>query len=216
MKNNAKLVHAIFVKDEEHCIEQMLDTVLPYVDESYILLDDRTTDNTKALAEARGCIVREFKFENFAKTKNTLLQWMNDKTDWIIGIAPDEKIDPGFGNMLGQLVAKLGPSPYDCVRFPRRHWEDLEMTKEYTLQNWYPDFQSRLLRADYPRIHMINYVHEVVQGVRDVLQIKDFDIHHFNVYWKPKINYDWDAMNKLYDELKIRHQKEGGKDIWPD
>jgi len=212
----AKLVHAIFVKDEEHCINRMLDTVLPYVDESYIMIDDRTTDNTEAIVKSRGCITKLFTFENFAKTKNTLLKWVNDKTDWIIGIAPDETISCEFGNMLSTLVLKLQDSTVDQVRFPRRHWEDLEQTKEYTKQNWYPDWQSRLLRADFPRIHLIRYVHEVVQGVRDTLQIKDFDINHFNLYWKPKIDYNWEEMNKLYNELKRKDQQEQGRNIWPD
>lgn len=212
---SSKLVHAIFVKDEAHCIDIMLDSVLPYVDESYILIDDRTTDNTKEIVESRGCITKEFKFENFAKTKNTLLKWVNDKTDWIIGIAPDETIDPGFGKMLRVLVDKAQNTNIDQVRFPRRHWEDLEKTKEYTKQNWYPDWQSRLLRADFPRIHMVRYVHEIVQGVRGTLQIKDFDIHHFNLYWKPRVDYDWDKMNELYEELKRKQAKEGGQNIWP-
>lgn len=210
-----KLVHAIFVKDEEHCIEIMLDTVLPYVDESYILIDDRTTDNTKEIVEARGCHTKLFKFENFAKTKNTLLQWVNDKTDWLIGIAPDETIDPGFGEMLQMILPKLQDSTVDQVRFPRRHWEDLEKTKEYTEKNWYPDWQSRLLRADFPRIHLIRYVHEIVQGTRKTLQIKDFDIHHFNLYWKPRVDYNWKEMEKFYNELQRKQAQEGGRDIWP-
>ncbi|MEA3497425.1 MAG: hypothetical protein U9R16_00065 [Campylobacterota bacterium] len=211
----SKLIHAIFVKDEAHCIDTMLDSILPYVDDSYIMVDDRTTDNTKEIVEDRGCHTKMFTFSNFSKTKNTLLKWVTDKTDWIIGIAPDETIRSDFGEMLRTLVDKLELSTYDCVRFPRRHWKDLEMKNEYTCQHWYPDFQARLLRADYPRIHMINYVHEIVQGVRKTLQVNDFDIHHFNIYYKARINYDWGAMNKLYNELKIRHRREGGRDIWP-
>jgi len=211
-----KLVHAIFVKNEEHCIERMLDAVLPYVEQSYIMLDDTTTDRTKEIILDLGCIVKEFTFENFSKTKNTLLKWMNDKTDWVIGIAPDETIDPGFGKMLHTLLPKLHPSNVDNVRFPRRHWDDLEMTDEYTKENWYPDWQARLLRVDFPRIHLVRYVHEIVVGARRQLQIKDFDIHHFNRYWKSKVDYDWEAMDVLYDALKIKEKEEGGKNIWPE
>jgi len=211
-----KLVHAIFVKDEAHCIDIMLDSVLPYVDGSYIMIDDRTTDDTKTIVESRGCHTKMFTFNNFSKTKNTLLDWVNDKTDWIIGIAPDETVDKEFWPMIRTLLDEVHKTIVDGVRFPRRHWNDLEMTDEYTAQNWYPDWQSRLLRADYPRIHLRNYVHEVVHGVRKGLHVKDFDIHHFNMYWKPRIAYDWEIMNKLYTDLKIRHGKEKGLDIWPD
>ena len=37
-----KLIHAVFVKNEAHCIENMLKSVLPCVDASYVLIDDRT------------------------------------------------------------------------------------------------------------------------------------------------------------------------------
>jgi len=211
-----KLIHAIFVKDEAHCINNMLDTVLPFVDESYIMIDDRTTDNTKELVEARGCNTMLFKFNNFAKTKNTLLNWVNDKTDWLIGIAPDETISDGFGLMLRELIDKIHNTDIDCVRFPRRHWEDLAMNKEYTEKKWYPDLQSRLLRADFPRIHLVRYVHEIVKGNRKTIEDMRFDINHFNLYWKSIVKYDWGKMNKLYEELRIRNQKENGSDIWPD
>jgi hypothetical protein len=211
-----KLVHAIFVKDESHCIDRMLDTVLPYVDASYIMIDDRTTDNTKELAESRGCITKEFTFNNFSKTKNTLLDWVNPVADWVIGIAPDETIDSKLGEAFKTLAQKAQNTDVDAFYFPRRHWLDLEKEREYTEKNWYPDWQCRLIRADFPRIHMIRYVHEVIKGFRRVMHVKGQDIHHFNLYWKDKIDYDWDTMLRFYEELKALEIKESGKNIWPD
>lgn len=210
-----KLIHSTFVRNEAHDIEMMLETVLPYVSGSYIMIDDRTTDNTKELAEAMGCHTRMFKFENFGKTKNTLYKWVSGKSDWVFGLAPDEKITPDFGENLIELVAKLTPTPVDGVWFCRRHWSDLEMKNEYTRQNWYPDWQLRLVRNAYPRIHFLNYVHEWHRGLRKEMRVKA-DIHHFNMYWKPKINYSFDEMNALYNRLKQKQIKDGGKDIWPE
>jgi len=211
----AKLIHATLVKDEEHCIANMLKTVMPYVSESYIMIDDRTTDNTEEIARSFGCNIEYATFENFAKFGNTLRKWISGKSDWYIGLAPDETIAPDFGEMLQSLVDQIHETDIDCVGFPRRHWSDLEMQEEYTKQNWYPDFQYRLTRNDYPRIHLKNYVHEWLVGTRKRITIKNKDIHHFNMYWKPRIAYNFEEMNILYEKLKAKHRKDGGVDIWP-
>jgi glycosyltransferase involved in cell wall biosynthesis len=194
----------------------MLDSVLPYVDESYIIIDDRTTDNTEEIAKSYGCHTKHVKFENFGKFGNTLKKWISEKSDWYIGIAPDETIGPKLGEQLRPLINRIHKTDVDVIGFPRRHWLDLERTEEYTAQNWYPDWQYRLVRNDYPRLHLIHYVHEWLVGDRRRILFRDFDIHHFNMYWKPKIDYNFEEMNKLYNELKAKQQAEKGKDIWPD
>lgn len=216
--SDSGLVHAIFVRDEEHCIERMLKQVVPEVDKSYIMVDDRTTDNTVEILKDYGCEVKEFKFENFAKTKNTLLKWISqdDTNKWCIGIAPDESVDDGFFNMLHKMIPKINNTQCDCLRFPRKHWEDLEMKVPAEKDHiWYPDWQNRLLRIDYPRIHIVRYVHELVVGARQTFQIKDFNINHFNCYWKALLDYDWDTAENYYKELQALEIKENSKNIWP-
>lgn len=210
-----KLISAHFVRNEAHCIQKMLDSLLPHVEQTYVMIDDRTLDRTQEICEANGCIVKSFKFENFGKTWNTLLKWVNDKGDWGIFIAPDETISEQFGKDINRIVNTHHDSNLDGVWFPRRHWEDLEMKKEYTAQQWYPDWQLRLLRLDYPRQHLINYVHEWPVGLRQTIK-HEVDIHHFNVYYKPLIEYDFKQMNELYESLKQQQQKDGGINIWPE
>ena len=212
---NLKIISANFVKDEAHCIDRMFDSVLPYVDESYVIIDDRTTDNTKEICEARGCNTKYFKFENFGKTWNTLLDWVSGKGDWIIFISPDETIDPMFGESLLPLANKFQDTEIDGVWFPRRHWNDLDKKSEYTDQNWYPDWQLRFIRNDYPRIHLVNYVHEWPKGLRGTIRIGEQDIHHFNMYYKKIIDYNFDKMNQLYGSLTELQKKDGGINIWP-
>lgn len=211
-----KIIHATLVKDEEHCIARMLKTVIPYVDESYIMIDDRTTDNTEKIVRSFGCRVAYTKFKNFGKFGNTLRKWISGKSDWYIGIAADETIDSSFGEIIRPLVEKIHNTEIDVVGFPRRHWSDLEMKEEYTKQNWYPDWQYRLVRNDYPRIHLIHYVHEWLVGDRKRINHKEHEINHFNMYWKPRVEYNFDKMNALYNELTRKQQIDGGKDIWPD
>lgn len=214
MKKKFRLVSGNFVKNEAHCIERMLDSVQPYVDDSYILIDDTTEDKTAQICESRGCKVRHYSFDNFAKTWNILLEWLSTHAEWGIFIAPDETIEADLGSNLKLLSEKLHDNNIDGAWFSRMHWEDLEMKIEYTGFNSYPDWQLRLLRLDYPRIHLRRYVHELPVGIGRTLRLKE-DIHHFNVYWKKQIDYDMDTMYKLYDELKKKEKIEGGKDIWP-
>lgn len=211
-----KLIHITFVKNEEHCIRNSLESVLPYVDDSYILIDDTTTDNTKYICDSMGCHTKYFKFENFGKAWNTLLCWVSGMGGWLFSIAPDERINKDFGEMLRPLFNQINDSEIDVVGFPRRHWLDLEMKEEYTLQNWYPDYQYRGLRNDYPRIHLVNLVHEWIVGDRKRILIKDKDIQHFNMYYKKRINYNFDEMNKLYNRLTEEQKKTGGINIWPE
>jgi len=210
-----KVISANFVKNEAHCIERMLDGVQPYVSESYVLIDRETTDNTKEICEARGCIVDYFDFENFSKVWNQLLYWVNDKSDWTVFIAPDETIDKNFGEMLVPLANKISSTEVDGVWFSRRHWLDLEKKEEYTAQNWYPDWQLRFIRNDFPRVHLQNYVHEWSVGVRKSIRMPGKDIHHYNMYWKPKIDYDFEKMNQLYERLTRQQNEDGGHNIWP-
>jgi len=209
-----KLVSGHFVKNEAHCIKMMLDSIRLYIKDNYFLIDDTTTDNTKEILDSMGCHTKYFTFENFGKTWNTLLYWLKGKSDWTFVISPDECITSDFGEMFEPLLAEIHESKVDGVWFPRRHWEDLEMKREYTKQNWYPDWQLRLLRNDFPRIHLIHYVHEWPAGLRQQIRIER-DLHHFNMYWKPRIEYDFDKMNRLYSSLQQKQNQDGGWDIWP-
>ena len=180
------------------------------------MIDDTTTDNTKEIAENYAGHVKDFKFENFGKNWNIMLAWVNGKSDWIINIAPDETISPVFGKMLCQKIDEYQNTEVDGFHFPRRHWLDLEMTNEYTKANWYPDWQLRLIRNDYPRIHVIYYVHEPIVGTRQTIIVREHDINHFNLYWKKRVDYNLDEMDKLYRRLKMQQDKDGGKNIWPE
>jgi glycosyltransferase involved in cell wall biosynthesis len=209
-----KLIHATFLKDEEHCVEMMLKSILQWVDASYILIDDRTTDRTREICLDHGCHIMDYTFENFGKFRNKQLSWINDKSDWIFGLTADEMILEEFGQQLKPLVEKIHGTDIEGARFPRRHWYDLERKKER--KEWYPDWQLRIIKnGQYPRIHYHGYVHEVPIGVRKALMIQNLEVHHFNCYWKPRIKYNWDEMNNLYNKLKIKQQAEGMTDIWP-
>jgi glycosyltransferase involved in cell wall biosynthesis len=187
-----------------------LESIVPYVDESLILIDDRTTDATREIAQEYGCRTLDFRFENFAKARNKMI--FECSGDWVFSLDLDEWISIDFVQKAKSLIEQFHNTPIESIHFPRRHWYDLEMTKER--KEWYPDWICRIWRKDFPRIHFINYVHEVLIGYRKTIHIKE-DTHHLNCYWKPRIFYDWEKMNKLYADLAAKQRQDGGRDIWP-
>lgn len=212
----SKIVHISPIKNEAHCLSNCLDSVMPYVDESFLLIDDRTTDSSEDIALSYGCKTLRWKFENFAKFGNKLLS--ENIGSWVFIMNGDEVILPEVGRSLRLLVEKAESQGIDAIYFARKHWYDLEMTNEK--REWYPDFQCKFFKNNYPQVHYINYVHECVTGFRKPVQLKEMETHHFNCYWKENalklgLNYNWKEMEDLYNGLKLRQQQEKGIDIWP-
>ena len=210
----ARLVHISFARDEDYCIESMLQSILPYVEASYVMLDDRSSDKTEDILIDYGCNVQKFTFENFGKDQNRLLKWAADEGDWAFRLPPDEIITPEYGEKLLSTVSAVHQTDIDLVHYPRRNWFDLEMIEQ---KGDYPDLQPRLLRLDYPRIHFVFYVHEAIRGIRRAIVVNE-DVHHFCHYWKNKLNR-WPEANKFYRELQQKQEadwKNGINDIWPD
>lgn len=211
-----KIISANFVKNEEHCISEMLDCVKPWVEECYVLIDDTTTDSTEDICKSYGCFTKKFKFENFGKAWNTLLQWINKKSDWTLFVAPDETIERSFGEALLPLVEDMHGTDIDACWFTRRHWKTKDRSELFEKDSlWLSHVQCRLIRNDYPRIHAVHYVHEVMSGLRRSIISKGLEIHHHNAYYKPLINYNWDEMNQLYNRLAKEQKADGGKNIFP-
>lgn len=207
-----KLIHYTFARNEAHCVGRMLDSVLRFVSESYIIVDDRTTDETVKIIEEHGGHYKYFKFFNFGKTQNTVLEWLSGKSDWVFGLAPDELILSDFGAAMVELVEQIHDSDIDGVYYSRMHWLDLEMMQK---KEWnYPDWQQRLIRNDYPRIHAVGYVHAPFVGIKKSVYINN-NIQHFNLYWKERMEYDWHKVHDLYKSLQIDYEQEKGANIWP-
>ena len=117
--NIPKLIHAVFVKNESHCISRMLDSVLPFVSESYIMIDDKTTDNTAEIVRSYGCHIKYYTFNNFGKAQNTMYAWVSGKSDWIFGLAPDETISKELGAKIVDTVTRFHNTDIDSVFFSR-------------------------------------------------------------------------------------------------
>lgn len=208
--DNPKFIHCCIAKDEEHDIGMMLDSVLPYVSESYVLVDDRTVDNTEKIARDKGCNVKTAKFENFAHFFNTLLKWAKGKSDWIFILSPDEAIDSDVGEAIMEMIPKIHNTKIDMVLFKRGHWADLEKKTKGTGFAW-PDWQKRLFRNDYPKFYYNKIIHcDIFGPVREYKQV-ELVIDHYNAYWKwvdKKGKERLDFVNNQRTELRVLSEKQ--------
>jgi glycosyltransferase involved in cell wall biosynthesis len=192
----------------------MLKSICPYVDASYIMVDDRSADRTEEILLDYGCSIRKFSFENFSKVQNGLLKWAAASGDWAFRLPPDELITPEYGEKLRITLDSLQETDIDLVHYPRINWANLEMTER---KEDYPDLQPRLFRLDYPRIHFVHYVHEAIMGIRRAIIIRE-DVYHFGLYWKNTLGR-WPEANKLYRQLQQQQhddRRKGINNIWPD
>jgi glycosyltransferase involved in cell wall biosynthesis len=106
----------ILARDEEANLPDCLHSVRGWAQEVFVVLDPRTTDRSREVAEARGAKVVEHLFEGYAAQKNWAIENLPWTTHWILIIDADERVPPDF---LRELRAILGqPAPFEgyCLR----------------------------------------------------------------------------------------------------
>ena len=130
-----KLSVAIITFNEEHHIGRCIDSVLPVADE-VIVLDSHSTDNTCAIAVAKGARVVQQTFAGYIEQKNDALALA--QYDLVLSLDADEALDERLQQSI--LAAKksnlaagytMNRCTYYCGRFIRHG-------------AWYPDRKLRL------------------------------------------------------------------------
>ncbi len=105
-----KFVAMLRVKNEARWIGQVLDALRTVTDETHVL-DDHSTDDTRAIAQRKGAHVYASPFQGLDETrdKNLLFDMIKalhaedlreDTRLWVIGIDGDEELEPGAVEIL--------------------------------------------------------------------------------------------------------------------
>jgi glycosyltransferase involved in cell wall biosynthesis len=171
-----------------------LDSVLPWVDEVVVGLDNKTDDETAVILDDYGIAYHTFVLDGFDIARNGVLS--RTKSDWVLSIDADETIRPDHGPMLARLAARGQRKGIDAWVLNTRNWYDLEMNNEYTYA--YPDPHIRFFRNN-GIVRWDGRVHERIVGVVKRAQAAPVEIQHFNMYYRSK--HEWDQVNKLYEDL---------------
>jgi glycosyltransferase involved in cell wall biosynthesis len=166
----------ILSHNEKIHLARALECVAPIAKEIFVI-DSFSTDETVAIARARGAIVLENKFINYAKQFQWALENAPITSEWIMRLDADEVVEPDLAQ---ELKAKLPSLPDDIVGINLKR-------KHIFLGRWirhggrYPLLLLRIWRRGHGRIEdRWMDEHVMVQGGRTLTFDGGFADHNLN------------------------------------
>lgn len=152
---------AIIARDEERYIAEAIRSSSTLSAETIVLLDPRTRDRTRAIAEACGAVVYDEPFHSHAAQRNRALALC--RHPWVLFVDADERLTPELAAEIGVLdFAAPGPTgrPYAGFWIPRFN---LYWGRSLRGGGWYPDHQLRLLRRAAAHYDERRLIHEFAE-----------------------------------------------------
>lgn len=179
----------MIVRDEAHCIETVLSTSRPHVEE-IVLVDTGSEDSTVAIAKPYVDILDHFSWiDDFSAARNFSLSLANQP--WILVLDADEVIAPQGFSKLRQLIEL---DTCDGFYLTQRHygdneqgnaadWKSADKSDPFSRQyRGYSENQILRLFRNKPSIRYEGRVHEIVDPSIDENRIEDclIAIHHYH------------------------------------
>lgn len=149
--------------NEENYLEDALNSV-SFADE-IIVVDSLSTDKTKEIAQKKGCIVLERKFDNFSNQKNYAIQYATG--DWILFIDGDERISKKLEYEIIKTINNAKHAGYK-LQFPHFYMNRFLYHKV--------DRVVRLVKND--KVYFTGDVHEKLNVNGSIGILKNFVIHY--------------------------------------
>ena len=138
----------MIVLDEEAHLAGCLQSLHRLVDEIVVLVDDRTTDQSRDIAHSHDARVTTFRWEqDFSRARNLALDQV--QTDWVLCIDPDERLQPVNRSTLEEALGDPETLAGRLLLRPRAGW-----TRMWLL---------RIFRND-PRIRYTGIAHAQVSS----------------------------------------------------
>ncbi len=128
-------------------------TPLAWVD-SILIVDDFSTDETRARCRRHGARVLERKLESFAAQRNFALEHV--QTPWVLFIDSDEIVTPALATEIRTAVRDETAAGYWIPR------KNLLKDRWLRYAGWSPDYQLRLFQVAKGRYDPTRLVHELV------------------------------------------------------
>lgn len=157
-----------FIKNEESCVGQMIESVRDYVSE-IVIVDTGSSDKSIEICQAYGARIYKAGLIDFGSMRTLACHLAREP--WVLTLDADEILSDGY------LLKNLTELGHDAYALPRKRWADLEMNEQIELEAW-PDLQVRFFRNN------INYkfkreLHEYFDGTA-VRQVSHPIIQHFH------------------------------------
>ena len=184
---------------EAHRIGKALESVAGWVSEIVVVLDERTQDETEALATRYGAAVHRHVWQGFREQKNLALGYASQP--WTLSLDADEEVS----HSLAAEIARFFTGDHEAfagASFPRKVWF---LGRWITHGDWYPDRVLRLFRSDSGRWSG-STEHCLVELKGREKQLRSDLLHYTN----PTINSYIDKIN-FYSDIFLQRQIESGK-----
>ncbi len=208
---------ALIVRDEEHTLDDCLESLTGLVDE-IVVVDTGSVDDTVAIAESHGArIVHEPWRDDFARARNIALGLV--QSDWVLYVDADERVRAGDHDGARAALTASTDLVAGLVPFIPR-------------VGWTPYREFRLWR-NRPEIRFAGAMHEtIVPAVKAVSEAEGLRIDPFDLLTIDHLGYEGDQRAKhrrdeplllaeierrphrsyLYDHLARVHEAQGRAD----
>jgi glycosyltransferase involved in cell wall biosynthesis len=172
---------------------------LGFADEVVVVVDDRTTDQSAAIAEATGARVLHHAFDGFANLKNAGLDAAT--SEWLLVVDADERVGPS----LAREIRSVLDQDVDAFRIPRVNYF---YGHRMNFGGW-KETHIRLVRRDVARY--VGELHETFRFAPSAPRIAALSspLHHFthrsiidNLH-KTAVFGDVDASARLADHAPM-------------
>lgn len=148
------LTAIILTYNESRHIQACIESV-KFAD-AVVVFDSYSTDNTVDLARGAGADVIQNPFSDYATQRNAALDSVRDKTDWVLFVDADERVDISLADEIRRVIQTDEAVGW---RIPRHNYIFGKLTRA---TGWYPDYQTRLLKIGFAQYDPTRKVHEVV------------------------------------------------------
>lgn len=169
------LTAIVLTYNEARHIEACLES-LRFAD-ARLVFDSFSTDDTIERARRAGASILQHTFFNYAAQRNAALEAVAGSTDFVLFVDADERVTPELRDEILEVIQSESCAGW---RIPRHNYLFGRLTLG---AGWYPDYQTRLLRAGQAQYDPERTVHEVVQ-----LQGDEGTLQH------PFIHYNYDSV----------------------
>ena len=189
-KNEAENLRAVF-----NCFEPVVSEI--------VVVDCDSTDGTRDLAKKLGARVYNIGQCPGYGPMRTITAHLC-RTDWVVIIDGDERMDPPDVTNLQVLANEFQNSDIDAILLPRQHYRawDRSICENPDLST-YADWQCRFVRMN-PKIHWVKRVHEEIRGIRkEYKDLRNPVIRHFGFLKTPeRLKEIKDLCDRLWQEDK--------------
>jgi glycosyltransferase involved in cell wall biosynthesis len=220
---------AIIARDEADRIETCLQR-LTFADEVIVVVDERSGDDTLAIAQSCGCLAVSRPWSGFAKQKQSAVDLA--RNDWVLILDADEQVPEQTAESINRLLAAPDPdvAAYGILRKNFFHGRWIRRC------GWWPDHVVRLVNRKKGRFSD-HWVHEhweangPVKNLNLVIEHRSFRNYadlidkmqnystlsamqmrtkgQYSQWWKPPSHGLWTFMRTYFLELGVLEGLDG-------